>query len=520
MSTPSSRYVKMTAIEGTFSAAQNIVSFSIPEGMKISLADSHVLVNVSVTTTDTNARALPRFDGVKGLYKNSILFNDAGISDAVLPSVCFVRNADIRTSRMGQVESLRSINTLRLAQYIYEDDIETKFGDQYTGIGNSDTILGLNASPLLACQRSGSISSEYKPATLRIPMAHIFDVGNAEVWDTSKYGRTDVKLEMEFSKMVVQQTMGQADTNWTNAFGGNATCQAIDAPNAGGAFAGATTVTDFVPTRTYTHPEEHMPFYVGQKLLIQYRRVNGGVTTEFNIAGGNFLERTISAISYNQNDDTKLSLSFVDGIAFAAGDVISNMIFIGVNQATATIVFNKVELEMKQVKDPTPARIEYTTYSTEEDSGFGAAQTNINNQYTCDGDTDTLYICAMGVNGGAQRVMPNIKPLSHRLTIDNEEETSEAVVSAVTGGVGQAKPLYYDRQDRGYLNMGDDIECFNENFLGFNESLEDNPSNQGGSAIVNPLPLKASPKQVQVNLDYAAGTIRKLGLYKRSIRSI
>lgn len=126
----------------------------------------------------------------------------------------------------------------------------------------------------------------------------------------------------------------------------------------------------------------------------------------------------------------------------------------------------------------------------------------------------------MGVNGGVQRMMPTVKPTSHRLTIDNEEETSESVVSTVTGGVGQAKPLYYDRQDRGYLNMGDDIECFNENFLGFNEALEANPSSRPGSAIINPLPLKASPKQVQVNLNYAAGTIRKLGLYKRMVKSI
>ena len=107
----SSKYIKQTALEGTFSATQNIVSFSIPAGMKIDLSECSVLVDLSLNSNDTNATAstttTDQFSGGAGIYREHLVFDDAGEKEAILPNVAFVKNADIRCERVGQIESQR-----------------------------------------------------------------------------------------------------------------------------------------------------------------------------------------------------------------------------------------------------------------------------------------------------------------------------------------------------------------------------------------------------------------------------
>jgi len=398
--------------------------------------------------------------------------------------------------------------------YHYQEDSDTQKDQQYLGLGNSDDIGGLNGSPFRDLVRQGTIKSRDRNGILRIPLHSIFDVAKTPVWDTNKYGRTDIKLEMAFDKMNVRQTMGQNDANWANF-----NYQDIDAPNAGIAFPANTTVTTFKSSNAYFHPERKMPFHVNQKLIFQYTATNAGTPTVFSIANGTQKERTISQIQHNVDNDNKVSISFVDGIAFLQDDVISAMTVVGADSASSTIVFNKIELEMKQVNDPTPSSIEYTTYSTEEDSGFVGTQTNINKQYTCEGDSDNLVICALGSNAGVVKQNPTIRVNSSRITIDSKEETPQAVVGLVVGGINQAQPLYYDRIDRAFLNMGEDVESLYEKQYNFNQGLPTNPAGEA-STLFQPLPLKPGTKQVQLDLDYTAGEIHTLKLYKRMVKQI
>ena len=525
MNSLSSRYVKMTALEGTFSPVQNIVSFSIPSGMKLDLSETTVIVDLQINTTTTNAENLPQYGSSPAggdIYSVAMVPNDAGQGNTVLPNVFYVKNADIRCEKVGAIENLRAVNTLRLALDIYSNDLETKQGEQYLGLGNSDAIGGMNGSPFRDLYLQGTTLSRNRSAQLRIPLKHIFDVAHTPVWDTTKYGRTDIRLEMAFDKLNVVQTMGETDANWTNAAFG--VYGALDPANAGGAVgAGGLNVTSFKTTKTYTHPEEENPFYIGQRLIFQYTITNQGNPTVYSIANGNARERTITSIQYNDGNDNKLLIGFDNAspIALIQNDIMSAVTVVGCNAASALIVYNKVELEMKQVSDPTPPSIEYTTYNTEEDSGFTAAQTNINKQYTCEPSTDNLIVCALPAAAGITAINPRTKINSSRISIDNKEETPEAVVGRNTAAnnVGQANPLYYDRIDRTFFNMGDDLSCIVEKQLGFNTGLQNNPS-QDASALLNPLPVKAQNKQVQLNIDYTAGEIAQLNLYKRFVEQI
>ena len=521
----SSKYIKNTALEGTFSATQNLISFSIQEGMKVDLSECVVLVDLGIVDTDLNARNLPQFDGIAGVYRKQLVFLDDDDATRVLPNVAYVKNADIRCAKVGQVESLRRCDTLRLGLYVYENDLETKQGEQYLGGVSSDTIGGMNGSPFRDLMKSGTISSRNRNAQLRIPLRDIFDVAKTPVWDTNKYGRTDIKLEMNFDKLSIVQTMGRLDTNWVNAdFDGGSQYCLFDVPASSPHAGAGATVTAWTTTKTYLHPEQNMPFHVGQKLVMEYTVNNGGATV-YSFANGNYRERTITNIQHNLANDNKITITFADGIIFVQNDVVSAVSFRGADTDPAnlsTITFNKVELEMKQVNDPTPPSIEYTTYTTTEDSGFSATDTNINKQYTMEGNADNMVVCACGIGAGAiLKVNPTIDVNNSRITIDNKEETSERVVKVVAGGIAQADPQYYDRIDRTLLNMGADVECLKEMNLGFNKSLETNPSApQYASALLNPLPVQASPKQVQLDLNYTAGLIRKLSIYKRMVKQI
>ena len=521
----SSKYIKQTALEGTFSATQNIVSFSIPAGMKIDLSECSVLVDLSLNSNDTNATAstttTDQFSGGAGIYREHLVFDDAGEKEAILPNVAFVKNADIRCERVGQIESLRRVDTLRIAQNLYLKDMESKQGACYLNGVSNDGVGGAVGTPFRDIVRLGTIKSRNRPAQLRIPLRDIFDVGHADVWDTEKYGRTDIKLEMNFDKLAVIQTAGRTDGKWARAALG--VYQAIDSPDGAGngtpgsTYTGNVDQVKFKTTKVYLHPEEQSPWFIGQKLVMNYTNTNGGTATVFSFAAGN-----ITQIDHNLDNDNKITITVDVGIRYINGDAVTAVTFQGsdVNPAVpSTITFNKMEIEMKQVNGPTPPQIEYTTYSTEEDSGFSATQANINKQYTMEGNADNLLICACGIANGIQKVTPTIHINNSRITIDNVEQTPERVTNLTVGGIAQSAPLYYDRLDRFYMNSGEDLECLVEANLGV-EPLEDGPKGQPCSAYGETLPLKANPKQVQIDINYTAGEIRHLQLYKRMIKSI
>ena len=509
MNSFTSKYIKLTALEGTFSPTQNIVSFSIPAGQKIDLSETTVLVNLGVISPDVTP-APGTSDGVAGIYNTGIVFDDNGVATAVLKPVAYVKNADMRCERVGAVETLRAINTLRLALDIYQEDLETKQDEQYLGGFNSQGVGGFNGTPFRDLNKNGTINSRNRNATLRIPLKDIFDVAEAPVWDTTKYGRTDIKLEMAFDALSVVQTLGATDPVWTSVPLGN--YSAIDAFTGGGA-GGAGNVTEVKPTKTYSHPESQCPYYVGQVLKFDYQVNPNGAGNVATTA-----QRTITGIAFNADDDLKLTLTLSSAIVLVQNDVVSAVTAVGVDCAPSTIVFNKCQLELKQVNDPTPPSIEYTTYSTEEDSGFSAGQTNINKQYTCEAQADNLVVCAMGTG----RINPTIKIDTSRITINSKEETPEQVVGRVTGGgnVGQAEPLYYDRIDRTYLNMGGSISCVQEAQLGLLTNLQTNPAAILASGLLNPLPMTGANKQVQLDINYQAGEIQRLNLYKRMVKQI
>ena len=492
MNTLSSKYSKIPALEGTFSNSQNTVTFSIPGGMKLDLSECAVLLDFQMTTTETNARNMPRFDGSNGVYRNYIAFIDDGVTGTLVPTAALVKNADMHCKQVGQIESLRRCDTLAVALKQYTQSIEEKESDCYFGLASTvDTAPLKTHCPFTQMNKLGSLASRAVSNAVRIPLKDVFNVCNAPVYDTNKYGETTLKFEMNFDHLTAVQDLPFASANF------RAADKAIDSP---ATQAGASTVSSFVTTAVYTNPERDSPWYVGMKMVLQYTL--GGVV--YSVAAGNAPERVITSITHSTVDGKlTLNIDAGDAIATGAGDAWALVSFSPVDPATNAFVFNKIELEMKQVADPTPSGIDYFTYQTEEDSGFNGAA-NINKQYSCSAESDNLVICC------PDDIIPKKVITVSRVTIDNVEETTEDVTTFSS--------LYYDRQNRFWLNMGG----------GDLKNLRDRTSAQAAEeanlgarvlALGQPLPVKQIQKQVQLDLD-CGGDIERLHLYKRVPKSI
>ena len=96
----------------------NLCDFRIPRGMCVSLRDSYISYNVSITSdTDQPVNAM--------LQLNSL--GADGIAYQA-PNAALVRNARISCDR-GQIESLRRVDTLACAMWNLEHDAEEQKDD-------------------------------------------------------------------------------------------------------------------------------------------------------------------------------------------------------------------------------------------------------------------------------------------------------------------------------------------------------------------------------------------------------
>lgn len=496
--TLSSKYSKFPALQGTFSAVQNMVSFSIPAGDKYDLSEAAVLLDLQVQTTETNAVNLPQYEGGSGVYRLSVGFNDDSNGGAcVVPTCALVKNADLESRMAGQIESLQRCDTLNIALKQYEQSIEHKRGDAYFGLASSAGMGAFNNSPFTQLSKLGSVKSRVVPHSVRIPLKDVFNFCNTPVYDTNKYGETRVRLEMNLDKLVVLQDLSRTGSNWNSK-----NYEDFDSPPTN---SGTATVSSFTTTNAYENPERDSPFYVGMKINMEYIITpQGGSAVPYNFSAGNARERIIQSIVWNANNDNKLTITIDNGIATSANDAWSAVKFQAVDPATKTFVYNKIELELKQVSDPSPAGISYFTYETEQDTGFSG--TNSNKQYTCSPMTDNMLICC------PDDIIPKKVITGLRVSIDNVEETPEKVTTFSS--------LYYDRQNRFWFNMGGgDLKCLRDEADATSSAIHNNPNLQV-IALGQPLPIKNEQKQVQLDMDHGNNDMERLHLYKRVQKSI
>ena len=516
MSNFSSQFIKINAQESVFSNTQNLTTFSISGNSgQYDLSESSILFTTRIVNTQPTppAAAGGNSDNVAGIYDSSVRFtDDLGGANATnnrsVPTVTMIKNAEFKSSIKGNIEDLREVGCLKNSVDMFSKDFETKTSENSIGnLSNADGVRGFQSSPYRQLNKfigNGSLNSKNISHNIRVKLADISDFcEQAQTYDSSKYGDLRIRTENLFDHLSVFNSRTQGDQIYVGAFnlGQVVSPAAVNAPN---------TVSSFVLNVPYINPERDCPFFVGMKVALEctFTTNPGGVATVHSITNDNYFERSISSMSYNQNNDNKVTITFALGITVPNNnDAWSGVVMKGRDAGVSTLVYDKVQLELKKVvAKSSPDKIQYKTYSLEQDTSVDSAQTNHNKNYTVEADSSDLIVAF------PYDVLPRVIPVNYRISINNNEETPQDVV--------RYSPLDYDRIQRGMVNESMPLECLQLSSSAIDGTIHLQPSIPMAGMILQPLPMTGQTKNVQLRTQFVAGQVRSVNLYKSILKEI
>lgn len=492
--------------DGSVVPTQTLLDFKIHgDGTVYDLSQSYVAVNVE---TDHHLAAIGGFDGLvkmgTGFQTDHAGFFDNSHAGS---NSLYVKNIQFYSQSRGMIESVRRLDTLKLAQRFLEKDdqelqhdldmtselaqprgtavFESYYIDEVrvvaAGSGANDAGVGNN--------KSRSISRDHK-----IHLKEILGIGGATMFDTGKYGDCDLHMELNLAKLrglCIQAAEG-------NDPEGVSFKACVDQNG----LAGGAVVFQITTTSTYEDPEYECPFFIGQRVNVAG---TASVSANPNVAC------VIKEISY-VSATRKLLISLNQTILTAHGG--------GENLTGITITPNTVdsnnidikirgaELHLVALKSPSkvPDQIDYVTYTTEEIDGGGNA-TTINKRAKLEPNAQTLYVCSCKAN----EIAPDHQINSYRMSVDNVDVSGNREIVFDSG-------VQRDRLIRAYRNRGVPLKNLNQRLMKISADQK-TTRNDTLAVIVEPLELTNEEKTLQLKLVTEANA-EDIILYKEVVKSI
>lgn len=488
----SNKYIKISSRQQQFSNSLNNVDFVIPQGMNVDLSKSKLLVNIVPVHTQPSAN-LPGDDGLASVYEVGMKIQDGGIQLAVPTPAVLVKNCHMKASRSGLVESLRRVDCLRAGLYTYTKDADEKQSMATAGLLQPASADGSQSSPFVNYVKTGNqLSQQIADADIQIPLSEIMDSCNATAYDTDKHGQTQLHFEMNFDKLLIAYANVKTDATAPNLDGSAFAQFATQTSTADG-----TTVISAVSTKASNNPEQDFPFYVGQRVLIN-ATVAGGAAADFY--------RRIESISHNATTGVS-TINWTNSIGTIDNTqtCVFNSIIPGEAGGDPSYTINNCELELKLTDEAPPSQIQYTTYSTEEDTFNGT--TNKSKMYQVEPNADNLLVAL--TNGG---MLPDHLVATYRFRVDNKEMSRNAVKVD--------EPEHMDNINKLFLNM--DLELKDISERAFDLEKDKTKADYHGlriGLIGTPMPLTQNQKNV--NIEITDGTnMSEVILFKRMVKSI
>jgi len=576
--------VKLSSNEaGIFTADNNRVSFTIPAGGHYDLSDSYLNLICSVPVlaeeerTSNNAGANPFNLAVgtitytnpstangQGVYVPNIRLDDDGgtATSHKFPNSALVKHISMKCDAKGNIEHIKRNDVLssNLNSYSkgkgdlqasgYQDLFKT---DQYTGIAFNSPFNDLN-------KEGNVLSRNIQRAAVRIPLKEMLNFANVRQYNTDKYGKTDIDMELDIGRVNLDANgftphfMDQ-NTNFQIANGnddqgvnrGNQDLfQCVNLTAAIGAdmtqIQLGTTQTQY---RTFNRLED-CPFYVGQKLNIAATYGRGNDIARNGDTNLILRTRQITAISYNRGEANvgmtgaanrrgSITLTLNQSLrpaeaALAGTGTYTN---VRVRGAVANLGAFQVDFAELVVTKLAPGNvvkddgkpIQYTTFDTEEFST--PAQVSFQRIFECPANCSNLYIMR-NETGGVRRLLSHQGDIdNYRLRIDNQDASDRPIRLRESGGNVNSNtndPLHLQKQIVSLRNSDRSIKDLSDRNLNVrsNACLIQNQYSTDTLLIAQVLPVTQQPKQVQVNIETRAGGngLTNLTLFKEVIKSI
>jgi hypothetical protein len=186
-------FVRIQSVEsGTFDSAQNRVTFVIPGNSGVvSLKDSFMELVARVDYSGAQTQPQPCFLGWS-------IDNGATSGYEYFPNISIVRNAEIRTARQGQVDSLRRCDVLRTNQMAYRKGCFALESDDYLSASSIIHPAEQNQfGVFFQGNKVGPVASRMVEAPLPIALPDMLPFCEIDAIDTSKTG--DIRIHCELN---------------------------------------------------------------------------------------------------------------------------------------------------------------------------------------------------------------------------------------------------------------------------------------------------------------------------------
>ena len=559
--------VKINSNEGgQFNAQNNRVSFDIPADRYYDLSKAYLNLVMSCDPTSDNTPGIG-----KGVYIPIVRFQDSG---GTVENYNFDNTALLRTVKMdcelkGNIEEIQRADILTQNLNSYSKSSDMDVSTYYEKLIQPFNVSRTKGSLFCDINKEGTVPSRnVSRQPVRIKLSDVMNFCKTTQYNTGKYGKTRLELELNLDRLAAPIQYLPNDVNspdWlmnnsaTVGGGNNEQGRFMNAglvPGFGNAVSknlttfyvasdtAMTQATGIVP-RIFNRLEDSV-YYVGQKLSLSATFINnGGGARGGNIAGQ---VRRIVNIEYNRgnvgagqgvgstegvNRGGALAITLdspIDGGGVMTGTDLYHSIKVrGVDTAFGNgVVADYAELVVEEIAaanvQPEPDTIQYTTYKTEEMDTGGV--NNFQHTFQMEAEAITMYLTqpALGANRTILSRQNDVD--SYRLRINNKDASARKIFLRDSAGGIRSEgddPLHIVKQQNALVNSGRDI-------MNFTEKLKNQSSNTGASTesydtstmlIGQVLPLTSQPKQVQVNIQCRAGqTINNVCLFREIIQEL
>jgi len=451
------------------------------------------------------------------LYNNDIVAETdaAGSNKVCCDFASIVRNADMFSANRGMVESISRVNTLRQLLFNIENDkaeqhdgnlnLGTFFGRRGPSNGTSHLLQIMGSNTSVGGTVDESITASNTRRDLRIPLSDLFGVGSA-LWNSDVYGSTRIHLELDTSRLRIEQLGGSEDTTNFQPAGQNRTYGAmLDNTAASAALGGPPQLPDgndlgvdapLVTAISYDDFELQMPFYVGQAVEVAFTNTAGAQTEYAQISGIEYNQGT--NLTNPPNGTRKVRLYTAGSIYNNGTGAAENITGITVKAlrstaATDQIRINNAEIVLTQLPSVNgPDSIDYRTYSTEETQGI-AGLTSFNKQIMVEPNAQNLLVAHCNSN----ETLPSREWTSYRMSIDNVDVSGNR-------DIVYNKPLHRDRITRTFNNRGQNISNFSLNAVKIGAQQAGDANQLALYPIYETLPLTQAQKIINFKLNAPA----------------
>ena len=492
----SSNYTKIQSNQsGPFTQQANLVDFNIPPNV-YDFSKSYVELNTNIVVTDTDNTA---GEGIFNFFGSMNNFRQVGGGDdEICHNIGIVKNAHLRNEAKGVLENIRRVDKLRTNLFNYTKTDEEKHNENWNALGSAPRSTDFMSSPYTELKGYEDDNSSYRNNVLRIPLNHIYNLGNLTQYDGNRYGMTTAHLELQPEQIRMTQVLGDADGLWAEQR--RTECLNIDA--------GTPVITSLVTSVVY--PDLKMsPFWVGQKITVTCVGSDDGAgAAPANI---NAIRR-ITRIhydgignSYGNNLSTRLVITLNATIGATLAQQSYNTVRIVGRNATAVINISHINLVLNIPINPNPPpSITYTTWNVEEDHAG-----NINTfkkMYEIEPECRSVMIC----ESQGQASISSIQ--SYRFRIDNVEVSDRDIVYNSSS--------HRDLIVRMLENAGEPVKCLREVYYDSIADADFATYNVKPYGMIGcPTPITENPKLLHIEMN-SAGGLNFISIFKEVVRSI